>query len=59
MNRLEWMGFVHRFWKREEGQTMAEYGIVLAVITVAAVGVLTLLSGGITRAFTNVTAVLP
>ena len=59
MTLSEWMGFVHRFWKREEGQTMAEYGIVLAVITVAAVGVFTLLSGGIQRAITNVTAILP
>ena len=34
--------------KREEGQTMAEYGVVLAVITVATVGIFTALSGGIT-----------
>jgi Flp pilus assembly pilin Flp len=34
--------------RREEGQTMAEYGVVLAVITVATVGIFTALSGGIT-----------
>ena len=33
--------------RREEGQTMAEYGLVLAVITVAIVGIFTALSGGI------------
>ena len=46
-------------WKREEGQTMAEYGIVLAVITIAAVGVFTALSGGIQSAISRVTAILP
>ena len=44
---------------REEGQTMAEYGIVLAVITIAAVGVFTALSGGIQSAVSRVTALLP
>ena len=44
---------------REEGQTMAEYGIVLAVITIAAVGVFTALSGGIQGAISNVTSLLP
>jgi Flp pilus assembly pilin Flp len=33
--------------KREEGQTMAEYGVILAVITVAIIAVLVLLSEGI------------
>ena len=47
------------FSKREEGQTMAEYGIVLAVITIAAVGVFTALSGGIQSAINNVTSILP
>jgi len=44
---------------REEGQTMAEYGVVLAVITIGAVGVFTLLSGGITGAVNKVIALLP
>ena len=35
---------------REEGQTMAEYAVVLAVITVATVAVFTALSGGISAA---------
>ena len=34
----------------EDGQTMAEYGVVLAVITVAAIAALTVLSGAITGA---------
>jgi Flp pilus assembly pilin Flp len=39
---------------REEGQTMAEYGVVLAVITIAVFGALTLLSGNIVNAVTRV-----
>ncbi len=39
---------------REEGQTMAEYGVVLAVIAVATVAAFTALSGGITNAINNV-----
>jgi Flp pilus assembly pilin Flp len=33
--------------RREEGQTMAEYGVILAVITVAIIAVLVFLSDGI------------
>jgi Flp pilus assembly pilin Flp len=41
--------------RREDGQTMAEYAVVLGVITLAVVGVFTALSGGISSAITNVT----
>jgi Flp pilus assembly pilin Flp len=44
---------------RQEGQTMAEYGVVLAVITIGAVAVFTLLAGGITGAINAVIAKLP
>jgi Flp pilus assembly pilin Flp len=40
--------------RREEGQTMAEYGVVLAVITIAVFGALTLLSGNIEGAINRV-----
>jgi Flp pilus assembly pilin Flp len=33
--------------RREEGQTMAEYGVILAVITVAIIAALVALSTGI------------
>jgi Flp pilus assembly pilin Flp len=42
--------------KREEGQTMAEYGVVLAVITIAVFGALALLSGNIVSAVNRVAA---
>jgi Flp pilus assembly pilin Flp len=44
--------------RSEEGQTMAEYGVVLAVITIGAVVAFTLLSGGIQGAINNVTGLL-
>ena len=37
-------------WSREEGQTMAEYGVVLGAIAVACVLAFTGLSGGISNA---------
>ena len=40
-----WINSLHV--EREEGQTMAEYGVVLGVITVAAVGAFTFLGGHI------------
>jgi Flp pilus assembly pilin Flp len=45
--------------KREEGQTMAEYGVVLAVVTIGAVAIFTALSGGITGAVQRVIDLLP
>ena len=37
---------------REDGQTMAEYGIVLSVIAIGVLGALALLSGGVVNALT-------
>ena len=42
----------------EEGQTMAEYGVVLAVIAIGVVVALTALSGGISGAITRVVGYL-
>ncbi len=38
---------------------MAEYGVVLAVITIGAVAAFTALSGGVKGAINQVTALLP
>ena len=43
----------------EEGQTMAEYAVVLAVITLGILAALTALSGGINGALNNVKSILP
>jgi Flp pilus assembly pilin Flp len=40
----------------EKGQTMAEYAVVLAVITIGIVVALIALSGGINKALDNVTS---
>jgi Flp pilus assembly pilin Flp len=45
--------------KREEGQTMAEYGVVLAVITLAVIGAITLLADNVRGALESVANVLP
>jgi Flp pilus assembly pilin Flp len=54
-----WLDFARQNWRKEEGQTMAEYGVVLAVITIGAIAAFTLLSGGISKAIGNVTSLLP
>ena len=43
----EWLDYFRQNWRKQEGQTMAEYGVVLGVITVLAIGAFTLLSTGI------------
>ena len=58
MTFQEWLEFVRMNWRKEEGQTMAEYGVVLAVITIATVVVFTALSGGIQDAINRVIGVL-
>lgn len=55
---------VARLWlstrlRTEEGQTMAEYAVVLAVITLGIVVALIALSGGIGNALNSVRAQLP
>jgi len=44
--------------RREQGQTMAEYGVILAVITVLIIGALLLLSSGIERNIMSVVSVI-
>ena len=42
----------------QDGQTMAEYGVVLAVITIGCVGAMTLLGGNVVNAITRVSGIL-
>jgi pilus assembly protein Flp/PilA len=48
---LKLAAYVHGFFlnqlDREEGQTMAEYAVILSVITIVVLGALTLLSGNV------------
>jgi Flp pilus assembly pilin Flp len=45
--------------RHEDGQTMAEYGVVLAVITLGVIIAIGALSGAISAALDSVTALLP
>jgi Flp pilus assembly pilin Flp len=54
-----WIARLATYSRRNEGQTMAEYGVVLAVITIGAVAVFGLLSGAITGAINQVIDLLP
>ena len=49
------IAFKHR---DEEGQGLAEYGLILALVAVVCVGALTALSGGINTTLGSVTAKL-
>jgi pilus assembly protein Flp/PilA len=54
MNVSNWVAYLSARLRSEKGQTMAEYGVVLAVIAVATVAAFTALSGGITNAINSV-----
>lgn len=43
-----------QIFKNEEGQAMTEYGLIIAVIAVAVIGVLTTMSGSLNSLFTTV-----
>ena len=50
---------VRRLVSNESGQTMAEYGVVLTVITIAALGALSLLAGNVIAAIGRVAGLIP
>lgn len=43
-----------RLWKEESGQGLAEYGLILALVAIAAIVGLNALSGGINTRLQNV-----
>jgi Flp pilus assembly pilin Flp len=45
--------------KRDEGQTMAEYGVALTIITIAVITSISLLSGKVVDTISAVADVLP
>jgi Flp pilus assembly pilin Flp len=49
---------ISKLQRDEEGQTMAEYAVVLAVITILVVAALSLLSGAIVGALGAVTDII-
>jgi Flp pilus assembly pilin Flp len=53
MRLTRWFDSFRGRWNREEGQTMAEYGVVLLVIALGTIVAFTALSGGISNAINN------
>ncbi len=45
---------VNRFWREEEGQDIAEYAVMLAVILVIVVGTIRLIGSNANTVFSNV-----
>jgi Flp pilus assembly pilin Flp len=46
--------FLHRLWSEEEGQDIAEYAVMLAVILVIVVGTVRLIGGNSNNVFSSV-----
>jgi Flp pilus assembly pilin Flp len=59
MNFADLCASIRARFRFEEGQTMAEYGVVLSVITIGILVAIAALSGGITNAINSVTSILP
>jgi pilus assembly protein Flp/PilA len=45
-----------RLWKEEEGQDLVEYGLLLVLISLVAVGAMKTLGSGVSDAFSNAAA---
>ncbi len=52
------MEFLKRLWNDEEGQGMVEYGLIIALVSIAAIVALGFLGTALSNKFTNVTATL-
>ena len=48
------MQFIRKMLKNEKGATAIEYGLIAALIAVAAIGAMTSLDGKLTNTFTKV-----
>ena len=50
--------FIRRVWSKDEGQDIAEYAVMLAVILVLVVGTVRLIGSNANNAFSNVASSL-
>lgn len=55
MELRDWYELIRIQLKREEGQTMAEYGLLIALIAILLVGTLLLFKGALINTFTSIT----
>ena len=54
MKLRDWFELVRIQLKREEGQTMAEYGLLIALIAILLIGAIALFRGGLTSTFDTI-----
>ena len=59
MTFSNWIAYVLQNWKKEEGQTMAEYTIALCVIAITTVAAFTALSDVVGGQLHRAAALLP
>jgi pilus assembly protein Flp/PilA len=52
------MAYLRPYLKREEGQALVEYALILSLVSVAAVGTLTILGTSVSGIFTTITGSL-
>jgi Flp pilus assembly pilin Flp len=50
--------FIRRIWSEEDGQDIAEYAVMLAVILVLVVGTIRLIGSNANNAFSNVASAI-
>ena len=53
------MELVCRLWREEEGQDIAEYAVMLAVILVLVIGTVRLIGGNANNVFSSVASSIP
>jgi pilus assembly protein Flp/PilA len=54
MELRDWFELVRIQLKREEGQTMAEYGLLIALVAIAVIVAVTLLGTNLSSAFSTI-----
>ena len=54
MKLRDWYELIRIQLQREEGQTMAEYGLLIALVAIVVIGAITLLGTNLSAAFNTV-----
>ena len=54
MKLRDWYELIRIQLHREEGQTMAEYGLLIALVAIVVIAAVTLLGTNLTKAFSSI-----